>query len=159
MPYLYKYTRDADQGTAYSRILTFDMNDEDIRTEFPTEFWSTLSDIFCKSVTEKIEGGTPTFTLVALAEKNIACLKKAGAIKRDIYRLSTVHEDIRPEAVLGAMLAHATDNDTCTAPRRYVACSTVTAAAQDEQLIELANVWIRYLFWSCETQIFIDVNK
>ncbi|PBL01743.1 hypothetical protein ARMGADRAFT_1071254 [Armillaria gallica] len=80
------------------------MNDEDIRTEFPTEFWSTLSDIFCKSVTEKIEGGTPTFTLVALAEKNIACLKKAGAIKRDIYRLSTVHEDIRPEAVLGAMI-------------------------------------------------------
>ncbi|PBK65588.1 hypothetical protein ARMSODRAFT_1051984 [Armillaria solidipes] len=126
------------------------MNDEDICTEFPTELWSTLSDVFRKSVTEKIEGGTPTFTLVALAERNIACLEKgfsSGAIERDIYKLSTVHEDIRPEAVLGAMLAHATDDDTCTAPRRYVACSIVTAAAQDEQLIELANVWVRYLFW------------
>ncbi|SJL01148.1 uncharacterized protein ARMOST_04466 [Armillaria ostoyae] len=126
------------------------MNDEDICTKFPTELWSTLSDVFRKSVTEKIEGGTPTFTLMALVERNIACLEKgfsSGAIERDIYRLSTVREDIRPEADLGAMLAHATDDDTCTAPRRYVACSIVTAAAQDEQLIELANVWVRYLFW------------
>ncbi|KAK0455734.1 uncharacterized protein EV420DRAFT_1765385 [Desarmillaria tabescens] len=126
------------------------MSNEGTCTEFATELWTTLTDSFRQSVTEKIESSTPTFSLVALAETKVSCLERgfvSGDISLDIYRPSTVHEDIDPEAVLSAMLIHATDDDTCTAPRRYVACAIVTAATQDEQLIELANIWVRYLFW------------
>ncbi|KAK0460058.1 uncharacterized protein EV420DRAFT_1763021 [Desarmillaria tabescens] len=115
---------------------------------------STLSESFNNSVLEKIRSRTPTITFIIQAEQDISSLRSAfasGKLGPCLERLSTVDKDIHPDAVLQAMLAHAagaSDDDKQT-PRRYVACAIATAGQDNnfEQLIELANTWVRYLLW------------
>ncbi|KAK0436939.1 hypothetical protein EV421DRAFT_1830167 [Armillaria borealis] len=96
-----------------------------------------------------MESKTPTRTFIVRAQVDVSLLRNDPGCR--LERPSTVDKDIHPEAVLEAMLGHATgaEEDDSKTPRRYVACA-VTTAGQDygiEQLIELANTWVRYLFW------------
>lgn len=112
---------------------------------------STLSDSFSNSLQEKIESNTHTLTFIIRAQLDISLLRNHA--DRNLERPSTVDKDILPEAVLEAMLNHATGarEDDSQTPRRYVACAIATAGQDSgiEQLIELANTWVRYLFWPC----------
>ncbi|KAK0460091.1 uncharacterized protein EV420DRAFT_1641427 [Desarmillaria tabescens] len=116
---------------------------------------NTLSESFKNLILEKIWSRTATCTFVVQAEQDISSLRKAftsGKIDRKVDRPSAVDKDICLDAVLEAMLAHAAgdNNDNEHTPRRYVACAIATAGQDEnkfEQLINLANTWVRYLFW------------
>ncbi|KAK0201470.1 hypothetical protein DFS33DRAFT_1489387 [Desarmillaria ectypa] len=120
-------------------------NESDINT------LSTLSENFKNSILEKIRSSTPTLSFIVQAEQHISSLHASRNIERNLDRPSTVDKDIHPDAVLDAMLANATgdNDDNSHTPRRYVACAITTAGHDNnfEQLIELANTWVRYLFW------------
>ncbi|KAK0460100.1 uncharacterized protein EV420DRAFT_1641436 [Desarmillaria tabescens] len=122
--------------------------------ESDTNTLSTLSESFNNSILEKIRSSTATCTFVVQAEQDVSSLREAftsGRIDRNMHRPSTVDKDICPDAVLEAMLAHAIggNDDNEHTPRRYVACAIATAGQDNnfEQLIDLANTWVRYLFW------------
>lgn len=113
---------------------------------------------FNNSILERIWSSTPTLTFIGQAERRISSLRIAFAsgniLQQDLGRPSTVDRDIRPDAVLDAMLTRSgsgDNNDNEHTPCRYVACAIATAGQDNNfvPLIELANTWVRYLFCPC----------
>lgn len=106
---------------------------------------SVISDGFEASVRANMEGPrTNEFLILAAKDHLLFFQAKAERLNPTP---STVDPGIDPARILHAMLEHAV---ICgPGSQRYTACCIITCDEKVEELVELANTWVRYLLWPC----------